>query len=117
MSRQIEVWLISTAIRNTDDHLRNHGFLLSDHGWHLSPAYDLNPNPEGTGLSLNIYETDNALNFDLDLEVAPHFRLKPSAAEALLQEIRTTVRTWRDHARHLAIPRHEQEIMVHAFDS
>jgi serine/threonine-protein kinase HipA len=113
-----ELWrriVFSIAIRNTDDHLRNHGFLLTDHGWRLSPAYDLNPSPDGTGLSLNISETDNALSFDLALEVAPHFRLKPQAAEDLLLEIRNTVRTWRDHAQHLAIPRHEQEIMAPAF--
>lgn len=113
-----ELWrriVFSIAIRNTDDHLRNHGFLLTDHGWRLSPAYDLNPSPDGSGLSLNISETDNALSFDLALEVAPHFRLKPHAAETLLQEIRTTVRTWRDHAQHLAIPRHEQEIMAAVF--
>lgn len=115
-----ELWrriVFSIAIRNTDDHLRNHGFLLSDHGWRLSPAYDLNPTPEGTGLSLNISETDNALSFDLALEVAPHFRLKPRAAKTLLQETRTIVRTWRNHARQLAIPRHEQEMMAPAFDS
>ncbi|MCB1129919.1 MAG: type II toxin-antitoxin system HipA family toxin, partial [Verrucomicrobiae bacterium] len=64
---------------------------------------------------LNISETDNALSFDLSLEVAPHFRLKPDTAETLLREIRNTVRTWRDHAHHLAIPRHEQEIMAAAF--
>ena len=75
-----ELWsriVFSIAIHNTDDHLRNHGFLLTDGGWVLSPAYDLNPDPDGTGLSLNISETDNALSFDLALEVAPFFRLKP----------------------------------------
>lgn len=115
-----ELWrriVFSIAIRNTDDHLRNHGFLLTDHGWRLSPAYDLNPTPDGTGLSLNLSETDNALSFDLGLEVAPHFRLKANAAEDHLQKIRRIVSTWRDHAQHLAIPRHEQEIMMPAFAS
>ncbi len=36
---------------NTDDHLRNHGFLLTAKGWKLSPAYELNPNPDGQGLN------------------------------------------------------------------
>ncbi|MEO8617284.1 MAG: HipA domain-containing protein [Luteolibacter sp.] len=115
-----ELWrriVFSIAIRNTDDHLRNHGLLLTDHGWRLSPAYDLNPSPDGTGLSLNLSETDNALSFDLALEVAPHFRLKPRAAETLLAEVRNTVRTWRDHAHQLAIPRHEQETMAVAFSA
>jgi serine/threonine-protein kinase HipA len=92
----VELWrriVFSIAIRNTDDHLRNQGFLLTDHGWRLSPAYDLNPTPE----------------------VAPHFRLKPRAAETLLEEIRNTVRTWRAHANQLAIPRHESETMGPGF--
>jgi len=113
-----ELWrriVFSIAIQNTDDHLRNHGFLLTDHGWRLSPAYDLNPSPEGTGLSLNISEIDNALSFELALEVAPHFRLSPKTAEAHLQEIRHVVRTWRDHANNLRISRQEQETMAPAF--
>src|SRR6478735_4810114 len=63
-----ELWrriVFSICIKNTDDHLRNHGFLLTAKGWVLSPAYDLNPNEYGTGLSLNISETDNALSIDL----------------------------------------------------
>ncbi|MEX1114016.1 MAG: HipA domain-containing protein, partial [Akkermansiaceae bacterium] len=78
-----ELWrriVFSIAVSNTDDHLRNHGFLFTENGWILSPAYDLNSDPGGTGLSLNISETDNALSFDLALEVAPFFRLKPAAA-------------------------------------
>lgn len=74
-----ELWrriVFSIAVRNTDDHLRNHGFLLTDAGWMLSPAYDLNADPDGTGLSLNVSETDNALSFELALEVAPYFRLR-----------------------------------------
>ncbi len=113
-----ELWrriVFSIAIRNTDDHLRNHGFLLTEHGWCLSPAYDLNPSSEGTGLSLNISEIDNALSFDLALEVAPHFRLKPKTAESHLNEIRNVVGIWRDHANTLGIPRHEQETMAPSF--
>jgi len=44
-----ELWrrtVFSIAVSNTDDHLRNHGFLLSKAGWRLSPAYDINPNPQ-----------------------------------------------------------------------
>lgn len=63
------------AVHNTDDHLRNHGFMLTDGGWVLSPAFDPNPDPGGSGLSFNISETDHALNFDLALEVSPFFRL------------------------------------------
>lgn len=58
------------CVSNTDDHLRNHGFMLTDSGWALAPAYDMNPDPHGEGLKLNISESDNAQNLELVLEVA-----------------------------------------------
>ena len=114
-----ELWrriVFSIAVHNTDDHLRNHGFLLTEDGWLLSPAYDINSDPDGAGLSLNISETDNALNFDLALEVAPFFRLKPHSAESILRRIRNAVEVWREHANALGIARAEQEIMAAAFE-
>ncbi len=115
-----ELWrriVFSIAVRNTDDHLRNHGFLLTEDGWILAPAYDLNPDPAGTGLSLNISETDNALSFDLALEVAPYYRLKQPSAEAILREVKDAVRTWKKQASDLGIARAEQEIMATAFEA
>lgn len=114
-----ELWrriVFSIAVRNTDDHLRNHGFILSDSGWLLSPAYDLNPDPNGMGLSLNISETDNALSFDLALEVSPFFRVKQAKAEAILKDVRQAVAGWQKHAKELGITRAEQEIMAPAFE-
>ncbi len=58
-----ELWrriVFYICVSNTDDHLRNHGFLLTEGGWILSPAYDMNPVETGSGLSLNISETDNS---------------------------------------------------------
>lgn len=66
------------AISNTDDHLRNHGFILSAEGWKLSPAYDLNPSIDKDGLSLNIDMHNNDLNFDLAKSVDEYFRLNDS---------------------------------------
>jgi serine/threonine-protein kinase HipA len=68
------------------------------------------------GLSLNISETDNALNFDLALEVAPFFRLKSRVAETILREVREAVAGWKQHAKSLGIASAEQEIMAVAFD-
>ena len=65
--------VFSICVSNTDDHLRNHGFLLTEKGWGLSPAYDINPVETGMGLKLNISEDDNALDLDLVLSVAPYF--------------------------------------------
>lgn len=114
-----ELWrriVFSIAVHNTDDHLRNHGFLLTARGWRLSPAYDLNSDPDGTGLSLNISETDNALSFDLALEVASYFRLQPRQAETILQNVKIAVSQWKAHASALGIPRAEQELMTAAFE-
>ena len=66
---------VDIALKNTDDHLVNHGFLLITTAWDLSPAYEINPIYYGTGLSLNISETYNSLNFDLACEAAKYFRL------------------------------------------
>lgn len=55
--------VFNIAVSNTDDHLRNHGFILESRRWRLSPAYDTNPSPYGGGLSLAIDESDNSLDF------------------------------------------------------
>jgi serine/threonine-protein kinase HipA len=96
-----ELWkriLFSVCISNTDDHLRNHGFLLSEKGWKLSPAYDLNPNPEGEGLRLNISEADNSLDLDLVKGVAPYFHLSNIESETILQKVLSVVQNWRSIA-------------------
>lgn len=85
----------SICVSNTDDHLRNHGFLLASDGWVLAPAYDMNPDPHGEGLKLNISETDNAQNLELLMNVAPHFRVKPAHAEQIIDEVRSAVGEWK----------------------
>lgn len=103
------------CISNTDDHLRNHGFLLTDKGWILSPAYDVNPEPLNKGLTLNISETDNSLSLDLAREVAESFRLNKKQAEKIIDEIIKGVSQWRTVATTLQISREEQETMSGAF--
>ncbi|WP_026811244.1 type II toxin-antitoxin system HipA family toxin [Arenibacter latericius] len=105
----------NVCISNTDDHLRNHGFLLTDSGWILSPAYDINPTPNGTGLKLNISENDNALDLDVVREVAPYFRLKEKEANAIINTIRQNVGQWQQLAMDLGIPRNEMKLMKNAF--
>lgn len=109
--------IFSIMVHNTDDHLRNHGFLLTDKGWRLSPAFDLNPDPNGTGLALNISELDNALDLNLARQVAPYFRLGEPAAETIIEEVAEAVSHWRAVATHHAISRAEQNRMQLAFAS
>lgn len=113
-----QLWLriiFSIAVGNTDDHLRNHGFLLTPAGWRLSPAYDINPSPDGAGLSLNISETDNALSFDLAVEMAPYFRVEKKEANQLVKFVRAITGRWRTVARDLSITRSDQDAMEVAF--
>ncbi|GAO27690.1 type II toxin-antitoxin system HipA family toxin [Geofilum rubicundum] len=107
--------VFNVCISNTDDHLRNHGFLLTDSGWILSPAYDINPTPNGTGLKLNISENDNALDLDLVKEVAPYFRLKEKEVNVIIHTIQQNVAQWEQIARDLGISRNEMEWMKNAF--
>ena len=113
-----ELWtriVFSIAVSNTDDHLRNHGFLLTDSGWALSPAYDINPNPQGFGLSLNITDTDNSLDFSLAREIAPMFRIKTKETDDIINRVLAVVSGWRTYASHAGISLSEQEQMQTAF--
>ncbi len=103
------------CVSNTDDHLRNHGFLLHPNGWSLAPAYDMNPNPNSEGLKLNISETDNAQDLELLMEVAPFFRLSQTRAKEISNEVITAVHRWPDLAQAHGISRSEQERMKRAF--
>lgn len=107
--------VFSIAISNTDDHLRNHGFLLTENGWILSPAYDMNPDRHGMGLKLNISENDNSLDFNLALNMASYFRLTESDAINLINNIRTVVSDWERTANKYSIPKNEQALMKSAF--
>jgi serine/threonine-protein kinase HipA len=113
-----ELWrriVFSMAVSNTDDHLRNHGFLLEKDGWHLSPAYDLNPNPQGTGLALNVSLDDNRLDFDLARETAPFFRLNHAETESIIAKVCSVVRNWRSYARRVGLAVSEQDVLASAF--
>lgn len=107
--------VFNICVSNTDDHLRNHGFLLTNQGWILSPAYDINPIETGTGLKLNISENDNALDLDLALEVAPFFRVNQPQAKRITTEIKAVVSTWQTVANKYKIGRNEQEMINRAF--
>lgn len=107
--------VFSICVCNTDDHLRNHGFLLEPEGWKLSPAYDINASPNGTGLHLNISENDNSLSLRLAMEVAEFFRLNQEKAQRIIAEISDSVRQWSSIAKDLGISRSEQELLRRAF--
>ncbi|MDJ0766137.1 MAG: HipA domain-containing protein [Myxococcota bacterium] len=114
-----ELWkriVFFICISNTDDHLRNHGFMLEPNGWSLAPAYDIHPTAHGAGLRLNISETDNAQDLELALGVAPYFRLNASRAEEMIQSTVKVVKEWPKVAKRCGISKNEQERMASAFE-
>ena len=114
-----ELWkriVFNMAVSNTDDHLRNHGFLLTPKGWRLSPMYDVNPVPYGGTLSLNVSTDDSRIDLGLALDVASFFGLAREKAESMAKKILTTVRgQWRDAAAACGLSREAQNEMAPAF--
>lgn len=107
--------VFNIAVSNTDDHLRNHGFILTDAGWELSPAYDLNPSVDKNGLALNIDMDNNALDFDLAKSVGEFFRLSEFQMNAIIKEVTGSVKNWKKVADKIGISKNEREFMQAAF--
>ncbi|HEY5048311.1 MAG TPA: HipA domain-containing protein [Rhizomicrobium sp.] len=118
-----ELWrriVFNVLISNTDDHLRNHGFLYDTaRGWRISPAYDLNPVPldiKPRILSLAIDEADDTASLDVALSAARHFGLKPKAAQKITREVGNAVAGWRKEAASLGLKAQEIDRMSSAFE-
>lgn len=107
--------LFSVCVSNTDDHLRNHGFIYTEAGWALSPAFDINANETGTGLKLNIDEEDNSLDIDLVLSTAPYYLLSNQRASAIKEEVISAVSNWRTVASKYKVSPSEIERKAKAF--
>lgn len=114
-----EMWsriVFNLLVSNTDDHLRNHGFILvPGKGWRLSEAFDMNPVPESSGLRLNISEVDNAMDLELARSVANYFRVPAKLASEIIARSRAVVKQWPMIAGELRIPIKEQDRMAPAF--
>jgi serine/threonine-protein kinase HipA len=107
--------VFNILVSNTDDHMRNHGFILASEGWRLSPAYDMNPNEMGNGLTLNISENSNAQEISLALETASLYQLKKENAEAILHEMQHQISNWRNVAKKFGISNSEIDQTKRAF--
>jgi serine/threonine-protein kinase HipA len=118
-----ELWrriVFSVLISNTDDHLRNHGFLYEgNQGWRLSPAYDLNPVPvqfRPRILSTLIDERSGDASLELALSVAEYFRLTQTQARQTAYEVAKAASRWRREATTLGISVAEIDLMASAFE-
>ena len=117
-----ELWrriAFSILVSNTDDHLRNHGFLrATSGGWSLSPAFDINPNPEPGPkfLTTSIDGRSNAASIELLLGVAEFFRLDDTKAIEVLAEVSEATSRWQQVARRFGLDRSSVSRMRHAFE-
>ncbi|MEX2016698.1 MAG: HipA domain-containing protein, partial [Candidatus Hydrogenedentales bacterium] len=118
-----ELWrriVFNVLISNTDDHLRNHGFLYEGPaGWRLSPAYDLNPVPVDIKpriLTTAINEDDNTASLDVAMSVAPYFELDDARARADAGVVARAVATWRDEATRHGLTKEECARMASALE-
>jgi serine/threonine-protein kinase HipA len=113
-----ELWrriIFNIAISNTDDHPRNHGFIIEKGGWRLSPAYDMNPSADKDELAMNIDDASGALDFDLAMSVAGYFRLTMKEAQSIQSHVLQVVRNWQKTAKQIGISRSEIGRMQPAF--
>jgi serine/threonine-protein kinase HipA len=109
--------VFSMAVSNTDDHLRNHAFILQKNGWTLSPMYDVNPVPYGDELSLNVNEDDNRISIALAIDSAHHFGVSDkTAAKKIAEDIVGIVgHNWERLAKQYGLSRGSIEDMRPAF--
>ncbi len=112
--------VFSILISNTDDHLRNHGFLWAGPaGWRLSPAYDLNPVPADIKprvLTTAIDLDDSTASLELAMGVAPYFELQANDANRTAAQVGRAVAKWRKEAAKLGIAQAEIARMSSAFE-
>jgi serine/threonine-protein kinase HipA len=109
---------VSVGLNNTDDHLRNHGFLRSRAGWTLSPAFDVNPNPNNDTRQSTIAGADTAADAADGLrELASACRLTREQADTQLSTIAEAIAGWRNSALRNGVRRSELHRFEHSFDT
>lgn len=105
----------NVAVGNRDDHLRNHGFLLTSTGWRLAPAFDVNPNLDKAEHVLNLDETDNRPSLATVIETAEWYLSSKDRGVEIVDEILEQTRQWRSAAEHAGIARADIELTAGAF--
>lgn len=119
-----ELWrriVFTVMISNTDDHLRNHGFIYERHkGWRLSPAYDMNPTPielKARVLATAINFDDASASLETAMTVVKDFRLSKENAYEIIKEVSNSVKQWRQVASEVGLSKRECDFMASAFDN
>lgn len=107
----------NVAVGNRDDHLRNHGFILGNRGWRLSPAFDVNPSIDKANHVLNIDDVDNRPSMQTVLATAAFYRLTPKRAKELIDTVVEPVADWKSVARRARIAAADIELTASAFNA
>ena len=107
--------IFNILVGNKDDHLRNHGYILTPEGWRLSKAFDVNPNVDKHEHVLNIDDGDNRPDIQSAIATAVYYDLSDCRANEIADDIRLLVSGWRDLARQQKIARAEIELMEQSF--
>ncbi len=117
----IELWkriVFNMAVSNTDDHLRNHAFILAQNGWQLSPLYDVNPVPYGDELSLNVDDDDNRIIIANAVTAAVKYGISETDANSYAKDILAIIRkNWEKIATGYGLPRRQIDAMQPAFSA
>ena len=108
--------VFNVCIGNSDDHFRNHGFLLTPKGWTLSPAYDMNPTLNEYQ-SLLITSTSNKADLQTLLDACEEYMIGRNVAEIIIQEVTDAVQDWRSQALRLGISKREMDVFASVLDS
>ena len=103
------------CIGNSDDHFRNHGFLLTAKGWTLSPAYDMNPTLNDHQ-SLLINSKTNKADLSILLDSCEEYMLTHEVAKGIINDVVTVVKDWRVLANRLGIAKREMSLFEGVFD-
>lgn len=109
--------VFNIATGNRDDHLRNHGFLMTNAGWRLSPAFDMNPSIEKDEHVLAIDDADRRPDIATALSTAALYRLSDSQATAIVDKVGDVIKGWRELAQKRRIARFDIEQMAAAFSA
>ena len=110
--RRVTFYII---VGNSDDHFRNHGFLLTRKGWALSPAYDINPTlSDNQSLLINRSTSESDLN--ILLASAGEYMLSSDKAESIITEVKAAMKSWRAEAHKLGLPQRDIDMFAPRFD-
>lgn len=106
----------NVAISNTDDHLKNHGFLhQGGELYRLAPAFDLLPHPDQTReLALIAGAHGRECSFANVLSMSARFGLSDAQARQIIEQVVSVTARASDYFKHAGLPEGEVAILAGA---